>query len=265
MKRTIYLAFILLFIQGIASGQFSSKLSIGINMGIGYDMQQNNLDYFPTKLIIPSNLGNSILRIENPKRYSGDIGYDINTNFEVFVSYGQTLRSMKYWSLDSLGTRDNCLHCKMKLKIKQNDLYFGIKLKTNFNSKVNFYFSSSLGLVWIKPSSRNATKKHFNENTQKEIISLHDDRDWYAVHVLQDGSLADSGTLSLKYTIGSYYKIWKSAFLTINFSYNNELNNASDLVVWDYDNLNKIRTGGYNQLHLKFKSLYTNIGLKVNL
>lgn len=263
MKK-IKIILIVLFILNLnpAKAQFLSRFSLGIQVASGFDMQQIKKKYLPTRLVIPSRLGSSFVVIHNPSRKNITLSYSVNDNIDFFASYGNTIRDLYYWREDSIVTQDiNCAYCKFNLQIKQNDLYIGIKFKTNFKSKLNFYTSFSVGSIWVKSSNRYATGKAFNNSPQVEIFSLHDGQNWYALQVLQNGNFFDAGTLSLQYTTGITYKIWKSLFFDLSFSYDNEINTDLELIIWKYDNELKNKVGPYNPLHLIFKSLYTNTGL----
>lgn len=240
--------------------QFTDKLSIGFQFGVGYDIQQQAKSYttFNTEFIIPSNIRPSVMRIGNPKLYNVDVNLDLNKNIKLHLSYGKNNRKLMYESFDSVGSQDNCLECKLKLGISQNNIFFGFKFQSDFDSRLNYYFCPSVGFIWIKPSSFYDISIH---DPQTELFSINDEKNWYLLHVYQGNDFSEYGTLSLSYKFGISYRLYEKLFLEFELNYNNELINGSRLIIWGYDKINDTKAFGYAPYDIEFKSLFTNIGL----
>ena len=79
--------------------------------------------------------------------------------------------------------------------------------------------------------------------------------------LLQVYNAKNEQTLSINTAFGVEYRLNKMMSLQFDISFENEINNNSELLVYGYNSSTK-DTGAYTPYDLEFKTLYSSVGLR---
>lgn len=259
MKKYAFIS-TLFFISFTVNAQFAKRFSISANWGIGTDIQVLSKRFNVVEPIyIPSGIKPTMLRVQQPLRYTLGIQYKLNNHFSLIAGYSHIRRAMRYWSLDSITSSNNCGDCKLKLQLARNNVFAGIRIHTPPSVKPVFYFENSLGFSW----GRKTHPFRVNDaHPQAEAISINNGREDRLIHVFYEEA---SPIVNLHTTIGAGYPLNKKLFLEMGLSFDNELSQGSAIHIHGYNSTLNSTAGGYNANPLEFKSVYAHIGLRFRL
>lgn len=250
----------LLFMSFTVNAQFVKRFSVSANWSIGTDIRILSKRYNVVEpIFIPSGIKPALLRIQQPLRYTLGVQYKLNSTFSLIAGYSNIRRAMRYWSLDSSISSDNCGNCKLKLQLVRNNAFAGIRIHTPPSIKPVFYFENSLGYSWGRKSHRFRVN---DAHPQAEAITINNGREDRLIHLFYEEA---SPIINLHSTIGAGYPLNKKLFLEMGLSFDNELTQGSAIHIHGYDPALNTTVQGYNANPLEFKSVYAHIGLRFRL
>ena len=250
----------LLFLSVTSNAQLTKRFSISANWGIGTDIGVLSKGYNVVEPIyIPSGIKPTMLRIQQPLRYTLGVQYKLNNTFSLIAGYSNVRRAMRYWSLDSTISSNNCGDCKLKLPLVRNNAFAGIRIHTPPASKPMFYFGNSLGYSWGRKSHRFRVN---DAHPQAEAIAINNGREHRLIQVYYEEV---SPIINLHTTIGAGYPLNKKLMLEMGLSFDNELTQGSSVHIHGYDPALNSTVQGYNANPLEFKSVYAHIGVRWQL
>lgn len=259
MKKYFLISKIVLLSISV-NGQFTKRLSLSANYSLGTDVRILSKRYNVVEPIyIPSAINPTMLRIQQPIRYTLVVQYKLNSTFSIIGGYSNIRRAMRYWSLDSFSSSNNCNECKLKLQIVRNNVFAGVRIHTPPSIKPMFYFENSFGYSWGRKSHRFLVN---DEHTMAEAIVIHRGQEDRLIHVFYDES---APIINLHTTIGVGYPLHKKLFLEMGLSFDSELTHGSSLHIHGYSPALNSTVNGYNANPLEFKSIYASMGLRYSI